>query len=70
MYYHDQQKNTYTPIRTLPQSRPHNDLLNEISATSFNIYYLPRPGPKNEAIHAFPSGLRVQCLHDIPMNRG
>ncbi|CAL1709157.1 unnamed protein product [Somion occarium] len=27
--------------------------------TSFNIYYLMRPGPKNENIHAFPTGLRM-----------
>ncbi|PSR71451.1 hypothetical protein PHLCEN_2v12718 [Hermanssonia centrifuga] len=27
--------------------------------TSFNIYYLPRPGPKNETIQAFPTGLRM-----------
>ncbi|KAI0628687.1 WSC-domain-containing protein [Trametes polyzona] len=27
--------------------------------TSFNIYYLPRPGPKNEPIKAFPKGLRM-----------
>ncbi|KAI0330773.1 WSC-domain-containing protein [Cubamyces sp. BRFM 1775] len=25
----------------------------------FNIYYLPRPGPKNEPIKAFPKGLRM-----------
>ncbi|KAI0709314.1 hypothetical protein C8Q76DRAFT_105863 [Earliella scabrosa] len=27
--------------------------------TRFNIYYLPRPGPKNEPIKAFPPGLRM-----------
>ncbi|TBU27990.1 hypothetical protein BD311DRAFT_664324 [Dichomitus squalens] len=27
--------------------------------TSFNIYYLLRPGPKNESIKAFPPGLRM-----------
>ncbi|KAM5541685.1 hypothetical protein V8D89_004666 [Ganoderma adspersum] len=27
--------------------------------TSFNIYYLMRPGPKNESIKAFPPGLRM-----------
>ncbi|KAI0341471.1 WSC-domain-containing protein [Trametopsis cervina] len=27
--------------------------------TSFNIYYLPRPGPANEHIQAFPTGLRM-----------
>ncbi|KAI8974791.1 WSC-domain-containing protein [Trametes punicea] len=27
--------------------------------TSFNIYYLPRPGPKNESIKAFPKGFRM-----------
>ncbi|KAI0353830.1 WSC-domain-containing protein [Trametes cingulata] len=27
--------------------------------TAFNIYYLPRPGPKNETIKAFPKGLRM-----------
>ncbi|KAL4253019.1 hypothetical protein ABKN59_002192 [Abortiporus biennis] len=27
--------------------------------TSFNIYYLMRPGPKNEKINAFPTGLRM-----------
>ncbi|EIW54702.1 WSC-domain-containing protein [Trametes versicolor FP-101664 SS1] len=27
--------------------------------TGFNIYYLPRPGPKNETIKAFPKGLRM-----------
>ncbi|KAI0330772.1 WSC-domain-containing protein [Cubamyces sp. BRFM 1775] len=27
--------------------------------TDFNIYYLPRPGPKNESIKAFPKGLRM-----------
>ncbi|KAI1789214.1 WSC-domain-containing protein [Ganoderma leucocontextum] len=27
--------------------------------TGFNIYYLMRPGPKNEAIKAFPKGLRM-----------
>ncbi|CDO71004.1 hypothetical protein BN946_scf184844.g8 [Trametes cinnabarina] len=27
--------------------------------TGFNIYYLPRPGPKNEPIKAFPKGFRL-----------
>ncbi|KAI0694215.1 WSC-domain-containing protein [Cytidiella melzeri] len=26
---------------------------------SFNVYYLRRPGPANETIHAFPNGLRM-----------
>ncbi|KAH9848790.1 WSC-domain-containing protein [Lenzites betulinus] len=26
---------------------------------AFNIYYLPRPGPKNEPIKAFPKGLKM-----------
>ncbi|KAL7277062.1 hypothetical protein ACG7TL_008907 [Trametes sanguinea] len=29
------------------------------SATEFNIYYLPRVGPKNESIKAFPKGFRM-----------
>ncbi len=28
-------------------------------ATTFNIYYLVRQGPKNEKINAFPKGLKV-----------
>ncbi|OSD05010.1 WSC-domain-containing protein [Trametes coccinea BRFM310] len=29
------------------------------AATEFNIYYLPRVGPKNESIKAFPKGFRM-----------
>lgn len=36
-------------------------------ATTFNIYYLMRPGPKNESIKAFPPGLRVSSCSLFPL---
>ncbi len=33
-----------------------------VTETGFNIYYLMRPGPKNESIKAFPKGLRVSLI--------
>ncbi|KAI0088834.1 WSC-domain-containing protein [Irpex rosettiformis] len=34
---------------------------------SFNIYYLARPGPNNDKVHAFPTGLRM--LAGDPLRR-
>ncbi|OCH94040.1 WSC-domain-containing protein [Obba rivulosa] len=44
-----------------PQLYYHDQTSGELTAmpTSFNIYYLPRAGPANESIMAFPAGLRM-----------
>ncbi|KAI9062003.1 WSC-domain-containing protein [Trametes sanguinea] len=38
--------------------------------TEFNIYYLPRVGPKNESIKAFPKGFRSHVAYPIQAFNG
>ena len=53
------------PPRHFPRTSdrlPWQTLIFFVTETGFNIYYLMRPGPKNEAIKAFPKGLRVSPI--------
>ena len=59
LYYRDLNANTFTPIRKWTSTLNRKCEYSRHIANSFNIYYLARPGPNNDKVHAFPTGLRV-----------